>query len=79
MSEPKERGDARLLAVIGFPHAEDMAIRATRGVANHYQSLAEEAEADEAPLAVLLANVFDLKIRAGEDHRGIFKIKSALG
>lgn len=51
MSEPKERGDARLLAVIGFPHAEDMAIRATRRVANHYQTLAEEAEADEAPLA----------------------------
>jgi hypothetical protein len=56
-----------------------MAIRATRGVANHYQSLAEEAEADEAPLAVLLANVFDLKIRAGEDQRGIFKIKPSLG
>ena len=36
-SEPNLRADAVLFAFIGFPHAEDMAIRATRRVPNHHQ------------------------------------------
>jgi hypothetical protein len=40
-----------LFAVICFPHAEDLAIRATRRVAHHDKSILEQAEADDPLLA----------------------------
>jgi hypothetical protein len=53
-SDPKERGDERLLAVIGFPHAEHMASRATRCVPNHHHPIPEHAETEDPPFSVAL-------------------------
>lgn len=40
-----------LFALIGFSHAEDMTIRATRGVAHHHQSSIDRPVADDTRLA----------------------------
>jgi len=78
-SDPKERGDERLLAVIGFPHAEHMAIRATRCVANHHHSVPEHAETDDSSFSVVLARVFRLKVGRLKDEPRVLKIKLPLG
>ena len=76
-SEPKERRDTLLLAVICFPHAEYMAIRATRCVADNNHSIAEHAEANHPLLTVVLPYVFRFEVRAGEYCPCIFKIKAS--
>ena len=50
-----------LFAFIGFPHAENMAIRATRGVAHHNHPPRQQAVADDARFVVVLAGIFNLK------------------
>jgi hypothetical protein len=66
-----------LLSVIGFPHAEHVAIRATRGVAHDDHAISEHAEADDPRLTVALAQVLDLDVRPVEDNLGILEIESA--
>ncbi len=48
-SDFKVRREARLFTVIGLPHAEDVADRATRGVADDDHTAAERAVAEDAP------------------------------
>ena len=76
-SEPKERRDTRLFAVIGFPHAEDVAIRATRRVANDNNTTVEQTEADDAEFTVVSAIVFDLECRSRENQLCVLEIESA--
>jgi len=76
-SEPKERGDTRFLAVIDFPHAEDVAIRATRCVANNDNPTMEQAKADDADLIVVSAIVFDLERRSRENELRVLEVESA--
>jgi len=59
--EPKVRREAGLLTIVGLSHAEDVANRATRGVADNYQPAFEQAEAEDSAFTVFLARVFDLK------------------
>ena len=54
-----------------------MAIRATRRVADNNHSIAQHAEANHAPLAVVISHIFCLEVRAGEDNFGIFKVKAS--
>ncbi len=75
-SEPKERREARLLSVIGFAHAEHVAIRATRGVADNDHPVAKHAEADDPRLAVVLALVLNLEVRTIEHQLGVFEVQS---
>jgi hypothetical protein len=77
-SEPKERRDARFLAVICFPHAKDVAIRATRGVANHNDPTLEDTEADDSRFAVVLTEILDFERRAGKNKWRIVKVQTAL-
>ena len=74
-SDPKERVNARLLAVIGFPHAEHMAIRATRCVADDHHAIAKHSEANHPPFAVALACVFGLEERLLEYELGILEVQ----
>jgi hypothetical protein len=67
-----------LFAVICFPHAEDMAIRATRRVADHDKSIIEQAEADDPLFAVVPPLIDGLKRWACEDVLGVFKIQTSL-
>ena len=78
-SEPKERCDTRLLAVIGFPHAENVAIRATRGLADDDHSIVEHGKANHPPLTMVLAYILGLEVRAGEDCLGIFEVQASVG
>jgi len=64
-----------LLAVIGFPRTEDVAIRAARGVADDNHPISEHSEADDPRLAVFLARVFGLEIRRFEDRLRVIKVK----
>ena len=45
-----------------------MAIRTTRRVSDHHHPLTQHAEADDALLAIVFAQVLGFKRRAGKDH-----------
>jgi hypothetical protein len=64
----------RLLAVIGFPHAENVAIRATRCVTNNYHPIIEHAEANDPRLTVVHAYILGLEARSIENTLGVFEI-----
>ena len=76
MSDFKERRDAGFLAVIGFSHAKNMAIRATRGVAHYNEPTFQEAVADDACLAVVPPSVLDLERYARENKGSIGEIQT---
>jgi len=76
-SDPKERRDTRLLTVIGFPHAEDMAIRATRRVADDDHSIAEHAEANHPLLTVILTYILYLEAWSAKDKFSIFEVQAS--
>jgi hypothetical protein len=78
-SEPKERRDARFLAVICFPHTENVAIRATRRVANDDDPSAQHTKTDDSRFAVVPAPVFDLESRPGKNQFGVFEIETTIG
>jgi len=77
-SDFKEGRDTRLLSVICFPHAEDVAIRATRRVADYHHSVAKQSKANDSLLAVVLAQVFRFKRRTRENNGGILKVEASL-
>jgi hypothetical protein len=77
-SEPEERRDARFLAVIGFPHAKDVAIRATRRVADHYDPTVKDVKTDDSRFAVAPARVLDPERRARKDNCRILEVESTL-
>ena len=78
-SEPEERRDARFLAVICFPHAKDVAIRATRRIANDDNPTMEQTKADNSRFAVVPAVVLDFKRRSRENELRVLEVKPALG
>ena len=71
--------EAGLLTVIGLSHAEDVANRATRGVADDHHTALEHAVADDASFSVILAPVFDFNGNAFEDEQAVVKVNAALG
>jgi len=78
-SEPKERADAFDFACIAFPHAKDMAIRATRGVTHGHHAPGQQAKADDAGFAVIPAVILDLQGIAFEHEGSIGEIQSTFG
>jgi hypothetical protein len=78
-SEPKERRDARFLAVIGFPHAKDVAIRATRRVTNDNDPSSQHTKTDNSSFAVVPSRVLDFKSRPSEYQFGVFEIETTFG
>jgi hypothetical protein len=63
-----------LLTSIGLSHAENVAIRATRGVADDYHTAFKPAVADHPNFAIVLTRVLDLHGQAGEHNWGILKV-----
>jgi hypothetical protein len=55
-----------LLAVIGFPHTENVAIRATRCVPDDNHSISKVAEADDSALTIVSAPILGLEVRDPE-------------
>ena len=76
-SEPEEWRDTRFLAVIGFPHAEDVAIRATRRVTNNNHPVMEHAEANNPSLTLVHAYILGLEVRSIENTLGILEIQAS--
>lgn len=68
-----------MLAVIRFPHAKDVTVRATRGVANHHQAACKQAIADDSDFTVVLARVLDLQRDAAEHQLGILDVIPGAG
>jgi hypothetical protein len=68
-----------LLTGIGLPHTEDVANRATRRVADDHYSTHRRAVANDSPLTVVPARVFDLDRHACEHKTGIFEVEPAIG
>src|SRR5450631_48222 len=57
-SEFEVRRETGLLTVVGLPHAEDVANRATRRVADDHHSTFQSAVANDPPLTIVLTGVF---------------------
>ncbi len=74
-SDFKERRDASLFAFIGFPHAENVTIRATRRVAQDNQPLFQQAIANNSLLTVVPSCVFNLKCDTSEDQLSICEVQ----
>jgi hypothetical protein len=68
-----------LLAVIGFPHAENVAVRATRCVADDNHTIPEHPKAEESLLAVVFADVFSLEVRRLKYERRILEVELSFG
>jgi hypothetical protein len=60
-------------------HAEDVANRATRGVADDYQSAAKQAEAQNSAFTILFARVLDFNRQPLEDGSRVFKVQASFG
>jgi len=75
-SEPKVRRDAGLLAVIGFPHAEDVAAFAALRISDDHYATGQPTVADDAKLAIVLPRVLHLEGRSLEDDEGILKVEA---
>lgn len=68
-----------LFPFIGFSHAENVANRATRCVADYHHPVLQQPITNDARFSVVTALIFDLKCDAGKHNYGICKIKSAFG
>lgn len=77
-SDPEVRREAGLLTIVGLSHAEDMALRATRGVPHNHHSAFQLAEADDATFTVLLANILDLDRHALEDKSCVLEVQATI-
>ncbi len=77
--EPKVRREGGLLTIVGLSHAEDVANRATRGVADNYEPASKQTEAQDSAFTILLARVLDLDRQAREDFNCVFEVQPALG
>ena len=77
-SEPKVRREAGLLTVVGLSHAEDVAHRATRGVADYDEPASEQAKAQDAAFTIVLARIFHLDSEALKDFDSVLEVQSAL-
>jgi len=73
------RRKASLLTIICLSHAEDVAIRATRGISNDYNATLKKSEADDSHLTVFFAIVRNLNGDALENYCCIFKVQSTFG
>jgi len=77
-SDFKVRRETGLFTGVGLTHAEDVANRTTRRVAHHDDPAAEQSEADDTTLAIVLAKVIDFDGRSSEYELGIFEVEAAL-
>jgi hypothetical protein len=78
-SDFKERRDAGLFAVIGFSHAEDVAICATRRVAHDNHPAFQQAVADDPGFTIVLARVLDLQGDTGKYECSVREVEPAFG
>lgn len=77
-SDFKIRPEALFLAVICFPHAEDMSTCAARHIAHNNQATRQVAIADHSDFTIVLSRIFDLNGCAPENQARVFEIESAL-
>jgi hypothetical protein len=76
--EPKVRREADLLTEICLSHAENVAYRATRGVANDYQAAFDLAEADDSLLAIVFARVLNFNSQPSENSGRVLEVEATI-
>ena len=76
--EPKVRREAGLLTAIGLSHAENVANRATRGVADNHQPSSQKAKAEHAAFTVVFARVLDFQRNSLEDENCVLEVQASL-
>ena len=75
----KERRDAGFFAAIGFPHAENVAIRATRRVTDDDHSALQQAVANDASFAIVFSQILKFHSHTCKDVLGVGEIQSQVG
>lgn len=68
-----------MATVVGLSRAEDVAHRASRGVADNHQASREQAIAEAAVFTVVLAQILDLDGDAIEDGGCVFGVQPSFG
>ncbi len=66
-----------MLTVVGLSHAEDVANRATRGVADYDKPASEQAEAEDSAFTIVLTRVLDLDGDTLEDNRSVLEVQTS--
>ncbi len=75
-SEPKVRCETGLLTIVCLSHTEDVANRATRGIANYHEPARKQTEAENSAFTIVFALVFDFNRHAFEDYLGVFEVQA---
>ena len=78
-SDFKVRRETSLFTIVCLSHAEYMARCAPRGVADYNEAPGQQAVADDAAFAVVLALIFDLDRGALEDDGCVVKVQPPIG
>jgi hypothetical protein len=78
-SDFKERCEAGLFTGVCLPHAENVAILAARGVADHHNATSKQTVANDSALSVVQAVIVDFDGHSGEDLSCVFEVQASLG
>ena len=78
-SDFKVRRETGLFTIVCLSHAEYVARCTARGVANYNETPGQQAVANDAAFAIVLARVFDLDRDALEDDDCVFKVQPSIG
>ena len=74
----KERRDTGFFMVIGFPHAKNMAMRATRCIPHHHHQACKQTKTNDAGFTIVLSRVLDLQGRSRKHDHSISEIQTTL-
>src|SRR3954467_2271792 len=77
-SDFKVRRETGFFTIVCLSHAEYVARCPPRGVADHDETARQQAITDDAALAVVLAQIFNLDCKALEDNSPVFEIQPAI-
>ena len=77
-SDFKVRREAGFFTIVGLSHAENVAIRATRGIADHDDASSEQAVANNPAFTIFPAQVLEFDGRTFEHQGGIVEVQPSL-
>ena len=77
-SEPEVRRETGLLTIVCLSHAEDVASRATRGIADYHEPAGQQPEAQDSAFTIVPARILDFDRQALEDNDGVLEIQAPL-
>ena len=76
-SDFKERCEAGLFTCVCLPHAEDVAILAARGVADHHSAAFKQTVANDSAFSIVQAVIVDFDSHPREDLSCVFEVQAS--